>query len=403
MLSEVSAFRNPFRPGAGHPPPYLAGREFEKNEFARLLEQDTILENLILTGLRGIGKTVLLDALRPTAVSEGWLWVGGQFSESASFTEGGAATRVLTDLSVLTSQIQLPESLRRTAGIDDSALTFEALEQIWKSTPGLPVDKLKAVLTTAWTVLSQAPETRGLIFAYDEVQTLNEHPERGQYPTALLLDTFQSLQRQGLPLMLVLAGLPNLLRKLVDSRTYAERMFRVCFVDRLSPEECEEAIRRPIADAACPLQLSDESVMEIVGRSGGYPYFLQFICKEVYNTAIQQVSAGKTPLVPVPEIERKLDSDFFAGRWARCSDRQRDLLGLIARLDDPEREFAVKDVEHLSRTLLEKPFSASHIVQMLAALERKGLIFKDRRARYAFAVPLFGQFIRRELASIQET
>lgn len=398
MPSKVSTFRNPFRPGAGHPPPYLAGREFEKNEFVRLLGQDRILENLILTGLRGIGKTVLLDALRPTAVGEGWLWVGGQFSEASGYTEERVGTRILTDLSVLTSQIAVPHSFRHITGPDIPALTFEALQQIWQRTPGLPVDKLKAVLTSAWAVVSQGPGTRGLIFAYDEVQTLNETPERGQYPTALLLDTFQSLQRQGLPLMLVFAGLPNLLRKLVDSRTYAERMFRVCFVDRLSSKESEEAIRRPIADASCPLQLSDESVMEIVKRSGGYPYFLQFICKEVYDTAIQQVSAGETALVPVPQIERKLDSDFFAGRWARCSDRQRDLLGLIAQLESPDTEFAVKDVEALSRDRLDKPFSSSHIVQMLAALERKGLIFKDRRARYAFAVPLFGQFIRRELS-----
>ncbi len=195
------------------------------------------------------------------------------------------------------------------------------------------------------------------------------------------------------------AGLPNLLRKLVDSRTYAERMFRVCFLDRLGPEDSEDAIRRPIADAACPLALTDDSVGKIVESSGGYPYFLQFICKEVYDAFLQRVGEGQEPSVPLPEIARKLDSDFFAGRWARCSDRQRDLLGLIARLESPDTEFAVKDVETLSRDLLDKPFSATHIVQMLAALERKGLIFKDRRARYAFAVPLFGQFIRRELAS----
>lgn len=397
MTSEAPPFRNPFRPGAGHPPPYLAGREAQKQEFAKLLNQESILENLIFTGLRGIGKTVLLDALRPAAVSEGWLWVNGQFSESSSHTEERVAARILTDVSVLTSQIALPEALRRSTGVGRSALSFEALEQIWERTPGLPVDKLKAVLTNTWAAVSQAPETRGLIFAYDEVQTLNEHPDTGEYPTALLLDTFQSLQRQGLPLMLVFAGLPNLLRKLVESRTYAERMFRVCFVDRLTPAESEDAIRRPIADVSRPLQLTDDSVTEIVNRSGGYPYFLQFICKEVYDAFIQRTSAGAEPSAPVAEIERKLDSDFFAGRWARCSDRQRDLLGLIAQLDESDTEFAVRDVELLSRAHLDKPFSASHIVQMLAALERKGLIFKDRRARYAFAVPLFGQFIRREL------
>ena len=399
MASEAPAFQNPFRPGAGHPPPYLAGREAEKKEFARLLEQETILENLILTGLQGIGKTVLLDALRPTALKEGWLWVGGQFSEAASSTEERLTTRILTDLSVLTSQIALPETLRRSTGVDYPALTFEALASVCRGAPGLPVDKLKAVLTSAWAVVSQAPDTRGIIFAYDEVQILNEHPEQAQFPTALLLDTFQSLQRQGLPLMLVFAGLPNLFRKLVESRTYAERMFRIRFVDRLTPQAGEEAIRRPMADLRRTLQLTDDSVREIVSRSGGYPYFLQFICKEVYDTFIQRRKAGGQPSVPVAEIERKLDSDFFAGRWARCSDRQRDLLGLIARLDDPDTQFAVKDVELLSRAHLDKPFSGSHIVQMLAALERKGLIFKDRRARYAFAVPLFGQFIRRELTS----
>ena len=399
MSPETPSFRNPFRPGAGHPPPYLAGRQAEMNEFMKLLEQDRILENLMLTGLRGIGKTVLLDVLRPLAVDQDWLWVGGQFSESASFHEDGIAIRMLTDLSVLTSQIALSEEVQRRTGVSAPALTFEALYRMWRETPGLSVDKLKRVLATAWAVISQVTETRGIVFAYDEVQTLSEHPDRGQFPTALLLDTFQSLQRQGLPLMLVFAGLPNLLRKLVESRTYAERMFRVCFLDRLGPEDSEEAIRRPIADAACPLQLTDDSVGRIVASSGGYPYFLQFICKEVYDAFLQRVVAGEEPSVPLPEIERKLDSDFFAGRWARCSERQRDLLGLIARLGSPDTEFAVKQVEVMSRAHLDKPFSSSHIVQMLAALERKGLIFKDRRARYAFAVPLFGRFIRRELAS----
>ena len=69
-------FRNPFRPGAGHTPPYLAGREGEDLAFRRLLDQDIIFENLILTGLRGVGKTVLLDALKPVAIQHGWLWVG---------------------------------------------------------------------------------------------------------------------------------------------------------------------------------------------------------------------------------------------------------------------------------------------------------------------------------------
>ena len=80
-------YTNPFRPGAGHMPLYLAGREVEKDEFRKLLEQDVILENLVLTGLRGVGKTVLLDTLKPIAISKGWLWVGTDLTEAASLSE----------------------------------------------------------------------------------------------------------------------------------------------------------------------------------------------------------------------------------------------------------------------------------------------------------------------------
>ncbi len=100
-----AGIRNPFRPGAGHMPPYLAGRQHETEEFERLLKQDVILENLVLTGLRGVGKTVLLDTFKPLAIERGWLWVGTDLSESTSITEERIALRLITDLSVVTSSI----------------------------------------------------------------------------------------------------------------------------------------------------------------------------------------------------------------------------------------------------------------------------------------------------------
>jgi len=80
-------FANPFRPGAGHTPPYLAGRKGQSEEFRRLLKQDVILENMVLTGLRGVGKTVLLDTFRPEAIQAGWGWVGDDMSKSSSLTK----------------------------------------------------------------------------------------------------------------------------------------------------------------------------------------------------------------------------------------------------------------------------------------------------------------------------
>ena len=90
----TAEFENPFRPGAGHPPPYLAGRVAERKEFERLLGQTTILENLVLTGLRGVGKTVLLDSFKPIALQRGWHWVGADLSESVSVSEESLAHRI---------------------------------------------------------------------------------------------------------------------------------------------------------------------------------------------------------------------------------------------------------------------------------------------------------------------
>ena len=84
MAEAARVVENPFRPGAGHMPPYLAGRENEKKEFARLLEQDVILENMVMSGLRGVGKTVLLETLKPLAMQQRCLWVGTDLSESTS-------------------------------------------------------------------------------------------------------------------------------------------------------------------------------------------------------------------------------------------------------------------------------------------------------------------------------
>lgn len=130
--------------------------------------------------------------------------------------------------------------------------------------------------------------------------------------------------------------------------------------------------------------------------SGGYPYFLQFICREVYDAFIQRADLGQAGAVPVAEIERKLDTDFFAGRWARATDRQRELLFVISRLEHCDQMFTVRDVVQESRRGVEKSFGSSHVNQMLATLTTQGLVYKNSHGRYSFAVPLLGRFIRRQ-------
>ncbi len=398
----MADFSNPFRPGAGHRPPYLAGRGAEREEFVRLLQQSTILENMVLTGLRGVGKTVLLDSFKPLATQHGWLWVGTDLSESTSISEDSLAIRLFTDLSPVTSDVVVATEEVRHIGFASGServqhrLSYEALIDAYDRIPGLSLDKVKGVLESAWSGLSKSGHIRGVIFAYDEAQNLTDQAAKEHYPLSMLLDCFQSLQRQGLPLMLVLTGLPTLFPKLVEARTYSERMFRVVFLQSLDRQESEEAIRKPVQDTACPVRLSDSSVETIIAMSGGYPYFIQFICREVYDVFIQRIDKGERASVPAAEIEQKLDTDFFSGRWARATDRQRELMIVISRLDSSDSEFTVQEVVQESRRVLDKPFGSSHVSQMLAALASQGLVYKNRHGKYSFAVPLLGRFIRRQ-------
>ncbi|MGA2455692.1 MAG: AAA family ATPase [Solirubrobacteraceae bacterium] len=401
-VDSVANFENPFRPGAGHAPPYLAGRAEERQEFERLLRQTTILENLILTGLRGVGKTVLLDSFKPVALRDGWHWVGADLSESVSVSEESLALRLLADLSVIGARMTLQEgqAVGFAGGATGTTLDFHTLTGIYKATPGLVADKLKAVLEVVAASVAQEGK-RGVIFAYDEAQTLADRDVEDQFPLSLLLDVFQSIQRKGIPFMLVLTGLPTLLPRLVEARTFAERMFRVLTLDRLAPPDSREAITKPINSTECPVGFDDASVELICNQSGGYPYFIQFICREVYDAFIQsQRATGEVTPVPMDGIIQKLDTDFFAGRWQRATDRQRQLLWCIAHLENPEGEFTVQEVVEKTDDLLNKGFSGSHANQMLAALGKAGLIYKNRWGKYSLAVPLFDRFILRQASTI---
>ncbi len=399
----VRTLDNPFRPGAGHRPPYLAGREAEILEFRRLIAQHVILENLVLTGLRGVGKTVLLDTLRPIATENGWLWVGTDLSESTGVSEASLATRILTDLASVTAAFVVANKEATMIGFAKRQpsvrhhIDFATLRTVFESTPGLTSDKIKQVLEVVWRLV-RVHGKRGIIFAYDEAQTLADRAEQSQYPLSVLLEVFQSIQKKEVPFMLVLTGLPTLFPKLVEARTFAERMFRVLFLNRLTPQESRDAILKPITVARCPVTFSPRAVTQVIDLSGGYPYFIQYICRDLFEAYIHQIDTGTRPSVPVDEILRKLDSDFFQGRWARATDRQRELLEVVAQLGDPDGEFTVQEIVERSRKALEKGFSPSHASQMLASLSENGLVYKNRHGRYSLAVPLLGQFIRRQIA-----
>ena len=329
--------------------------------------------------------------------------MGADLSESTTVDEERLATRILTDLAVATSNLVCDQREVRRPGFGgqrdllDATLNYPTVRAVYKQTGGLVADRLKAMLTFVWLALRASPNPpRGIVFAYDEAQNMADHAKKDEYPLSVMLDVFQSIQRQQVPFLLALTGLPTLFPKLVEARTYSERMFRVLFLNRLDPPDVREAIVKPIQEDGCPITFTEESIRQIEKHSGGYPYFIQFICHEAFDVFVSQITTGSSnPSVPIQEITAKLDSDFFAGRWSRVTDRQRDLLYVVSRLD-PESEFSVQEIVELSRELPVKGFSPSHASQILAALINSGIVFKNRHGKYSFAVPLLGDFIRRQ-------
>jgi AAA ATPase domain len=394
---------NPFRPGNGQRPLYLAGRTYEHDQFTKMVRDNTVAQNAILTGLRGTGKTVLLEELKPIAQAQNWLWAGNDLSESASLTEDRFAQRIVVDLTALlrplvTKQDETaPVGFTGTLNITQRPITFDDLWKIYQSTPGFTDDKLKAVLTHVRSIIEQT-NLKGIIFAYDEAQNLSDHAASKEYPLSILLDVFSFFQRQASKcrFMLVLTGLPTLFPKLNEARTYTERMFHVMHLQRLDDSAAHDAITMPIRLSESKMTFSKKTINTIIEMSNGYPYFLQFIGKEVFDAWIGKITVGEVPSVAMDDILKKLDLDFFAPRWARATDRQQDFMRVIATMPNAEDEFSVQDIVLASRVLLKRGFNPSHATQILQALAEKGLVYRERRAGYCFAVPLLSRFIARQ-------
>ena len=142
--------------------------------------------------------------------------MGTDLSETTSVSEYNMAIRLCTDLSPITSGVVMKTETVSNVGFEAGTrevhrtLGFESLMGLYRRIPGLALDKIKGVLEVAWSALSRLPQINGIIFAYDEAQNLSDQSTKEQYPLSLLLDCFQSLQKKGLPVMLVLTGLPTL-------------------------------------------------------------------------------------------------------------------------------------------------------------------------------------------------
>jgi hypothetical protein len=394
---------NPYRPGAGHAPPFLAGRDGEQSHFKRVLRELRPSDNFLITGLRGFGKTVLLGRLRGMAEEHGWIWVGNDLSESASLSEERLALRILTDLAhTISAKLPAKSTANGSAGQKAPApdfgcdqRVFEALKGVYENSPGLPNDRLKAVIQRASSLAARA-RAHGIILAYDEAQCLSDHADRDEFPMSMLVETVASLQKGDaiVPVMLVLSGLPHVQDALTDTRTYTERMFRVMRLDRLSRDETRAALSTPLEHLMPPLYISRDLLDKVVDLSGGYPYLIQFFGKELVDKLLENGGTLPADAFPADDTLERLDAGLFGARWNKTTDKQREALGLLAgRGPDAGREFSAQELATLSDGGMTNPQASL----MLQTLCDRGLVYRTRHGRFAFTVPMSESMINRRL------
>ncbi|MGA3060792.1 MAG: AAA family ATPase [Candidatus Bathyarchaeia archaeon] len=387
--------KNPFNPGSGVPPPYLAGRQEQIKKFDDLLDnvKGGAIENVLLTGLRGTGKTVLLDEFQGLCISKGFLPIRrSQFSDkycnSEDFEQALAydvrvAIETFSHFAKFKRGVGAALSLikPKSVGIPD-LFYYEPAYETKRSEPF--EDYLTNYLTKNWPIFENAGYS-GVVFLYDEFHTVIDRKTHGQYVLSDFIAALNEAQRKGSKYVAVFCGLPNLRLNVKKARSYSERMFSDIVIGNLAEEEARLALDRPLEGA--DYKFSKELVDDLIHDTGGYPYFIQFFGKGIItNAGVQEIGLGDYKRIK-PGIIKDLDIGFFDPRFELASNEEQAVLCGMSMLNKENIPFEfIKKATGKNR---------ESIFRSLDRLEKKGMTYNYKRGIYRFSVPMFREYLRR--------
>lgn len=383
--------RNPYAPGAGTPPPELAGRDELLAQARIALERLRLglpAKSLLMVGLRGVGKTVLLDAIRDAAEAAGLQTLRVEAPENRSLPAllAPQLRQALLRLSRNAQAKALAErALRALAGFAKALkVKFADLEVgiDLDPEPGLADNgDLEHDLQALMEVAGSAARAAGtaLVIFIDEMQYVKEAE------LAALITALHRCAQRKLPVSLVGAGLPQLPGKMGEAKSYAERLFDFPQIGPLDAVAAERAIRKPAADQG--VQYTDAAVAAIVRETHGYPYFLQEWGKHAWDGA-------KASPITLADVERAakvavaaLDESFFRVRFDRLTLAEKRYLRAMAAIGPgPHRSGDIADA-------LGRKVTAMGPIR--AQLIQKGMIWSPNHGDTAFTVPMFDAYLRR--------
>ena len=393
----MDKIRNPFSPGAGSPPPELAGRD-------GILEQARVLlgrvlakrpeKSLLLTGLRGVGKTVLLNEIERMAQASGYRTILIEAHEGKSLAVllapqlrrllfdldriAGAGDKVRRGIAVLKSFVG---AIKIKVGEIDISLDIEP-------EPGTADSgDLETDLPSLFMAVGEAAQERGVAVALliDELQYFSS-----QELSALIMAMHKMQQRQ-LPLLLIAAGLPILPGLMGESKSYAERLFSFPDIGPLPEPDATKALQDPVRQAGEAFEPA--ALAEIFRLTRGYPYFLQEWGYQAWNHA----TASPISLAVVRQtsalVAQRLDENFFRVRFDRLTPREKKYLRAMAELGPgPHRTGDVAD---------KLGVKINTLGPVRANLIKKGMVYSPSHGDMAFTVPLFDEFMRRAIAHFE--
>ena len=384
---------NPYSPGAGARPPALVGRDNELNHFeiaTRRLGAGLYDRSMLLSGLRGVGKTVLLNEF--CSIAQGQAWVFQQIEATKELDLSRImADRIRIALLQLSAGQRLAQRARRAFGV------LKSFKVRWNLPEGGDVELgIEPIAGRADTGILQedladlfievgeyASERKvGILITIDEAQYL------GQDQLGTLVMGLHKVSQRGLPFIVVPAGLPSLPALAGEARSYAERLFTFVKINSLKPEEAATALTVPAE--AHGVRWHTDALDRIVDETAGYPYFLQEFGKQAWNYATGQHQITLEDIRhSIPIAVNALDTGFFNVRFDRTTETERTYLAAMAHLGaGPHPSGAVASA--MGRT-------TSQVSPLRNSLIAKGLCHAPRYGQIAFTVPMFDQFVRRRM------
>lgn len=381
--------RNPYSPGAGSRPPALTGRDEQLQSFSVHLQRLKIgrpEKSLIVTGLRGVGKTVLLNTFEGIAEDLGFKTAKTEITHETDFapTISRMVRRALLSISTWD---RMKQRARRAAGVlrafnlrfpDGPEFTFDVDAILGLADSGDFTEDLSD-LFVALGEAAQEHET-GVVFLIDEIQFLQ--PSELESLIAALHQTSQ----KALPVTLVGAGLPQLPALVGTAKSYAERLFDFPMIDKLRPEAARQALELPAHEEG--VDFDTGATDAILEYTEGYPYFLQEYGKHVWNMAQGNRITLADVQAAAPVVQLQLDDNFFRVRVGRVSNAELKYLSAMASLGSgPHRSGEIA-------TKLGRP-GPENVAPTRSRLIAKGLIFSPGHGLNEFTVPQFAGFMRR--------